>query len=139
MSLFSKFVFLFVLNKYNIYKENDWENGLCNDACKIHHTFVLYYGVSINNSLFNVLFSLALSGYSRASYRITLALVRPFGHVPHLIRVIFRSFQICYFSTDVFFLLFFQSFCSHAEGTMNKVVDPLHGVPVSYCLFRLPN
>ena len=63
-----------------------------------------------------------------------LTLVSPFGYVPHLIRVILRSLQISYFSTDVFVLLF-RSFCSHAEGTMNKVVDPLHGVSVSYYLF----
>ena len=31
--------------------------------------------------------------------RMTLAPVRPFGHVPRLFRVIFRSFHICYFST----------------------------------------
>ena len=52
-----------------------------------------------------------------------LALVSPFGHVSHLIRVILRSFQISYFFTDVF-SLFFRSFSSHEEGTMNKVVDP---------------
>ena len=62
-------------------------------------------------------------------YRITLALVRPLGHVPHLIRAILRSFLIYYFSTDLF-----DIFCSHAEGTMNEVVDPLHGIPVYYCL-----
>ena len=48
---------------------------------------------------------------------ITLALVRPFGHVPHDIRTILRSFLISYFSTDVFFLLFFQALF-HAEDTM---------------------
>ena len=36
----------------------------------------------------------------------------------NLIRAILCSFQISYFSTDVFFLLLFQSFCSHAEGAM---------------------
>ena len=51
-------------------------------------------------------------------YRITLAPVRPHGHVLHLIRAILHSLQISYFSTDAFFLLFFQSFCSHAEDSM---------------------
>ena len=54
-------------------------------------------------------------------YRNTLALVRPFGHVPHLIRSIIRSFQIYYFSSDFlmsFSYTFFQSFCSYAEVTM---------------------
>ena len=43
-------------------------------------------------------------------HRITLALVRPFGHAPHLIRAILRSIKISYFSIDDFFLHFFQSF-----------------------------
>ena len=57
---------------------------------------------------------------SPGRYMITLALVSPFGHVPHLIRAILRSFQISYFSTDLLmsFLLFFQSFCFHTESTM---------------------
>ena len=52
----------------------------------------------------------------RRKFRITLALVRPFEHIPHLIRATLRSFQISYFS-DAFFL-FFQFFCSYAEGTI---------------------
>ena len=69
-------------------------------------------------------------------YRITLALVGFFEHVPHLIRAILCSFQISYF-TDVFFLLFFQSLCSHAEGTM-KFSRPFAWDPSSYCLFCDP-
>ena len=34
-------------------------------------------------------------------YRITLALVKLFGRVPHLIRAILRSFRISYFTTDL--------------------------------------
>ena len=26
------------------------------------------------------------------------------------------------------------SFCSQAEGTINEVVDPMHGIPVPYCI-----
>ena len=35
---------------------------------------------------------------------------------------------------DTFLLLFLLSFCSPADGSMNVVVDPLHGVLASYCL-----
>ena len=37
---------------------------------------------------------------------ITLALVGPCGHVPHLIRAIDRSFQISYYSLAFFFYMF---------------------------------
>ena len=30
-------------------------------------------------------------------------------------------------------------FCSHEEGTMNEVVDPLYGIPVPYCLSQKPS
>ena len=70
-------------------------------------------------------------------FRMVLALVKPYGHVSHPIRAILRSFQIFYFYTDVFISL--PSFCSHAESTMNEVVGPLHGIPVSYCLYYGPS
>ena len=74
--------------------------------------------------------------------RITLALVRPFEHVPHFILPIFRSFQISYFSTDLL-----KSFsCSSFNLSVlvrwvqwNLVVDPSHGFSVSYCLSYGPS
>ena len=79
----------------------------------------------------------------------------PFGHVPHLFRAILRYFQISYFSTDLLrsfsFLLFFQSFRSHAKGTMkfgsrpftwdSRSLLPSLRAPyfISQGLFRLPN
>ena len=67
-----------------------------------------------------------------------LALVKPFGHVFHLIRTIYRSFEISYFSTDVFLLRFFPAFCSRAEGTMNEVVDSLYGSLLLFSMDLLP-
>ena len=79
--------------------------------------------------------------YSRGScappweIRISLALVKPFGHVPHLIRAILRSFRIFYFSTD---LLIYFSYSSY-----NPSVLLLPFLQASYIifqgLFRLPN
>ena len=65
-------------------------------------------------------------------YRITLALVRPFEHVLHLICAILRSFKISYLSTNLLMSLFCSSF--NLSLQLNLVVDPLHGIPVSYCL-----
>ena len=80
---------------------------------------------------------LSIHTYSRGSCRIALALVRPFGHVPHLIHAILRYFPISYFSTDL--LMSFSYSSSNLSVLMrrvqwNLVVDPLHGIPVSYCL-----
>ena len=73
-------------------------------------------------------------------FRITLALVRPFGHVPHFIRAILRSFQISYFSTDLLmsFSYSFNLFVPMRRVQINLEVDPLHKIPVSYCLFYGP-
>ena len=70
------------------------------------------------------------------SFRIASAIVSRFGHVPHLIPAILRYFQIS-FSADLL-MFFFQSFCFHAEGTMNEVVDPVHAISVSHCLSNGP-
>ena len=43
-------------------------------------------------------------------YRITLALIMPFGHVPHVIRDILRSFRISYFSTNLLMSFSYSSF-----------------------------
>ena len=43
-------------------------------------------------------------------FRITSALVRPFGHTPHRIRAIFRSFRISYFATDIVMSFSYSSF-----------------------------
>ena len=70
-------------------------------------------------------------------YRITLALVGPFGHVPHLIRAILRSFHISFISTDLLMSFSYSSFNLFVlmrRVQWNAVVDPLHGIPVSYCL-----
>ena len=69
-------------------------------------------------------------------YRITLALVRPFGNV-HLIRAIVRSFQISYISTDLLMYFSYSSFNLSVfmrRIQWNLVVNPLHEIPVSYCL-----
>ena len=57
--------------------------------------------------------------------RITLAIVRPPVHIPHLICVIVRSFQTAYSPLIVFILIVLLSVSSHAEDTTNYVVDPL--------------
>ena len=81
-------------------------------------------------------------------YRISLALVRSFGHVLHLIRAILRSFQISYFSTDLmsFCCFSFDLFVLARRVQWSLVVDPLHGIaflmsPSYYfpLFFRLPN
>ena len=48
--------------------------------------------------------------HSVSSTNLNLALVRPFGHVRHLIRAIYRSLQISYFSTDLVVFSFSCSF-----------------------------
>ena len=66
---------------------------------------------------------------------ITLALVRPFGNVPHLIRIPYfvlsrfptsplMSFSYSYFSVSVLM----------RKVQWYLVVDPLHEIPLSYCL-----
>ena len=50
------------------------------------------------------------------SYRITLALVRSFGHVPHLSRAILRSFQTSYVSTDLLMSFSYSSLNLSAQG-----------------------
>ena len=78
--------------------------------------------------------------YSRGRYRITLALVRPFGHVPHLIRAIIRSFQITY-STNLLMSFFCSSFNLSVlvrRVQWNLAVNPLHGIAVPYCLSYRP-
>ena len=47
----------------------------------------------------------------------------------------FPDFLLLNWSSDVFFILFFQSFCSHE---WNMVVDPLREISVSYCLSYEP-
>ena len=72
-------------------------------------------------------------------YRNTLALVMPFGQVPHFIRAILRSFHISYFSTDPLMSFSYSSFNLSVlmrRVQRNLVVDPLHGIPVSYRLFQ---
>ena len=59
----------------------------------------------------------------------------PLGHVPRLIRAIFRSFLIFYF-TDL--LMSFSCFSFNPSVLMRRVqcdmvVDSLHEIPVSYC------
>ena len=55
-------------------------------------------------------------------FRITLALVRHFGHVPHLIRAILRYFQIPYFTDLQTYFSYSLNLSvlmrSHAEGSM---------------------
>ena len=110
-------------------------------ARKRHMQYAIF---CLEHRLFNYVWPIAGEAAPRR-FRITLALVRPFGNVPNVIRTILRSFQISYFSnwfSDVFFLLFFQSFCSHVEGTMKfsswpfawdprimSIVAPLPRVP----------
>ena len=67
--------------------------------------------------------------------RITLALVKPFGHVPDLIRAILRYFQISDSSTDMLmsFLTLPSIFVLMRRVQWNMVVHPLHEIPVSYC------
>ena len=56
--------------------------------------------------------------YNRRSFRNTSTLVRPFGYF-----LLNSSF--------VFILFLFLCCTSHAEGTINEVVDSLYGIPVS--------
>ena len=73
----------------------------------------------------------------QGKFRITSALARPFGHVPGLTCAIFRSFQIYCFSTDLLMYFTYSSFNLSVlmrRIQWNLVVDPLHGIPVSYCL-----
>ena len=66
----------------------------------------------------------------------TLETVRAFGHVPHHIRAILRSFLISYFSAVLlmFSLTLLSIFQFSCGVQWNLLVDPLHGIPVSYCL-----
>ena len=75
-------------------------------------------------------------------YRIILALVKAFGHVSHITRAIissFLNFLFLHWTSDVIFLLSFQSFCSHAEGTMKFRSWPFAWVLVFYYLSYGPH
>ena len=60
--------------------------------------------------------------------------VRPFGHILHLIHAFLRSFQISYFTDEVFSLTLLPIFLL---GTLNEVGNPLHGIPIT-CLTGPP-
>ena len=87
--------------------------------------------------LFNFVWPIVGGAVPPREIRITLTLVRPFEHVPDLIRAILRSLQISYFSTDLlmsFSYSFFNLSVPMRRVQWNLVVDPLHGILVSYCL-----
>ena len=123
----------------HLYTKVELSNGLkyciayvnkCPIQISDHHGWFLFFLLSIT-------FQGLQFWVPPGKFRITSALVRPFGHIPHFIRAIHLSFHISYFSTQMSFSYYFfylsvlmrRTFRGHRFG-VNLLWSIVRGVAI---------